>query len=188
MSSNNAVLEQGCPQDPVPKATACVVRGLFSLWLCCSRVLHLLSLSPRSDLFQASEMLLAMETQKRIPGGISWQGGCALLWSPEGWPLHVHTPVPALPTPAGNHQLCRVRRQCPTANTLHQLGEPGPSSGRGVSPAPQIQVGKNPLVVISSLCSSPGGGFTSSGAPGGPTIPSPLPMAALVSPMAAPQL
>lgn len=162
--------------------------GVSSASSFAAAVPHLLSLSPRSDLFQASEMLLAMETQKRFPGEVSWQGGCVLLWSPEGWPLRVHAPVPALPTPAGNHQLCRVGRQCPTANTLHQLGEPGPSLGRGVSPAPQIQVGKNPLVVISSLCSSPGGGFTSLGAPGGPTIPSPLPMAALVSPMAAPQL
>lgn len=58
----NTVLEQGCPQDHVPTATACVVRGLFSLWLCWSRVPCLLSLSPRSDLFKASEMQLAKET------------------------------------------------------------------------------------------------------------------------------
>lgn len=87
---------------------------------------------------------MAMETQKRILGQVFQQDGCALSWNPEGWSLHVHSTVPALLILAGNHQFSRVGRQCPTANTLHQLGEPGPSSGQGVSPAPQIQVGKNP--------------------------------------------
>lgn len=104
---------------------------------------HLLSLSPRSDLFQASEMLLAMETQKRFPGEVSWQGGCVLLWSPEGWPLRVHAPVPALPTPAGNHQLCRVGRQCPTANTA-SAGRAWSFLGERCQPSTPNPGGKKP--------------------------------------------
>lgn len=85
-------------------ATACMVRGLF------------IFAAAESPAFSTchqevtSEVLVAMETQKRFLGQVSQQDGCVPSWSSEGWSLRVHTPVPALLIPAGNHKLCRVGR------------------------------------------------------------------------------
>lgn len=152
--ANPAGLAWGCPREPVPTAAACGVRAHFSLWLCCRKVPRPLALPPRSDLVKAPEMLLAVEPQGWFLGQVSWQDGRAPSWSPEDGSLLAHAPIPGIacpgrmaPAPQGwGGWAVDAGKRCPTANSLHEPGEPGPSSGRGVSPAPQIQVGekKNP--------------------------------------------
>lgn len=55
-----------------------------------------LTLPSRSSLFKASEMLLAIATQGRFLGQVSHQCGHVPSWSPEGWFLLAHIPVPSV--------------------------------------------------------------------------------------------
>lgn len=101
--------------EPLPTAAACGVRAFFSLrFLSCTneatllpqgptgshRVPQPLALPPRSDLLKAPETLPDMETQGRFPGRVSQRGGRAPSWSPEGWSLLAHAPVPIIACPS----------------------------------------------------------------------------------------
>lgn len=103
MPMDPADLEQGCARELVPAATACgsglspasisphPQKGPQGPWP--------LALPLRSDLFKAPEMQPSMETQGRFLRWVSQRGARAPSWSPEGWSLLAHAPVPGIAHP-----------------------------------------------------------------------------------------